>query len=196
MSKKYESVIGIEDGRTALLTAEASTGNSYDEVLKFGGLQTANMTYNVAEQVIYGDNVAIDTLREITSMTVDEQTAGETDELLAILEGHAQDAQSGELVDSTTDTAPFVGHSLIARYRSTTEAGAAEEGYKAFFFPKMKYAPNSPAYTAKTDSITPSTTTLNGTAYADAAGRVRFRKKFTTLAAAQAWVDEKFGVTE
>jgi len=199
MAKTFTSKIGCEEGKLFPLT-EGTTSDTYGEPIDLAGLTSANLTISVAEASKFGDDVALDVLALFTSGTLAEQTAGEPETTVAILNGKTVDAETGEVTDSTNDTPPAFGHSFLARTRrKNPTTGAAEEGYTAYFYYKVKYAPIVDSITGKADNVTYSVSDLSATVLANGAGVWRKTASFygaTALADARAWVLEKAGLSE
>jgi hypothetical protein len=191
MAKKFFSVINISDGRVAPL----DDGGNYAAPTEMGGLQTATSEVELAEASLYGDGVSLDKVSAISAVNIEETTAGESNEFIALVNGHT--VTGGEMDVNAEDAPPMLGHGYIGQARQGDE-NSVTQGYIGVFYPKMKFAPVSTEYTAKTDSVTYSTTTLSGTGFADANGSFFKTKVFTGASAradALAWLDEKFGVT-
>ncbi|GHU54684.1 hypothetical protein FACS1894132_09690 [Clostridia bacterium] len=194
MAKKYSSKVNVELGQFAILEADG-----YGTITQLAGLKTSEYAPVVATANIEGDGEVLDIINELTSATLTDTTAGETEENLSTLSG--QTIENGEISEGISDNPPIVGRTYIAKLYSKENPDEDRViGYIAYFCPKVKYAPITDSLTSKTSSgITPSTTTLTGTCFSDDAGKFRYRKSFTTATAyadAQAWCTTKLGGTE
>ena len=194
MARKFNSKVNVEEGKYAVLN-----GSAYETPADLSGLQTSDYAAVVANAGLYGDGVKLDETNEITSATLTDVTAGESEETIATLNG--QETQTdGSYAEGTNDSAPFVGRSYVAKTRQGEEGSSAQDGFTAYFCPRVRYAPISGStLTSKTDGITYSTTTMAGTCFADASGKFRYRQEFfgpTAMADARAWISLRFGVTE
>jgi hypothetical protein len=195
VSKTFNSKIGCEEGQFFLLT-EASTGDTYGDPIAMAALKTAALAIAVAEAQQYGDDVMVDKISLFTSGTLTEQSAGELESTVALLNGKTVDADD-EIADSVNDTIPAFGHSFLSRTRRKTASGV-EEGYTAYFYTKVKYAPIAESITGKADNVTYSVTDLTATVFANNEGVWRYTKSFfgaTALADARKWILTKAGQT-
>jgi hypothetical protein len=182
-------MVNVEEGQLAALT-EAEAGDVYGAALDMAGLQSLKLTVALASAVLYGDGVALDEISEFVSGSIEAATAGESDETLALING--QTVTDGAVDDTITDERPLLGLSCIAKTRKKGDAGVSE-GYTAYFFPRVKFAPQDDELTAKTESVTYSKTTLKATVFANRVGKWRRRKFCPTIADAQTWVNQQFG---
>jgi len=176
MAKKYQAIINVEEG----MIAPIKDGNEYGEITEMGGLQTAQRAVTLATAQVHGDGEQLDEINEIVNNTVTETTAGESDEVLAMINGHK--IEGGETIIGTGDAPPFVGHAYVEKVRGANVGnGTSVQGYRGRFYPRGKFAPAGETATAKTGSITPSTSQLVFTAFPNENGRISTHKLFTGL---------------
>jgi len=192
MAQKYKAVINVEMG----MVAEYKGEGDYGDILDMGGLQTVGRNTTSANAPIYGDGVQLDDIQALVNNTLSETTAGEGDEFVALVNGRNKTSDE-EFEVSVTDSAPFVGHTYIEKTREASPETGVKEAYRGWFHPKGKYAPSNDTSTAKTETITPSTTQLAFTAFPNAAGKLSIYKSFdgdTARADAIAWCKAKLCV--
>jgi hypothetical protein len=156
MSQKFTAPIGCEEGKLYPIT-ETPTALTYGTPTDMSALKTYQLAVTIAEAAQYGDDVIIDNIAQITGGTITEQTAGETNEVLALINGNAND--DGAATIGANDVAPALGHSLLTKVRSNA-TGATQEGWRAWFFYKVKYNPVGYGATGKTESVTYGVTDL------------------------------------
>lgn len=181
--------IGLTNFRYAVLTEAADGTPSY------GGPQTPAKAVSCSVSVTNNDAklFADDTLAESdTSFASGTVTMGiDEDDLttMATLLGHT--ITDGEMVRSTTDTAPYVGLGRVV-----TKMVNGEYAYKVEFINKVKFSEPSQDNTTKGDSIEFGTTEIEGTISALATGNWSVAKQFTSKAAAVAYLEELCGGAE
>ena len=181
--------IGLTNFRFATLT-EAADGTP-----TYGGAKTPAKAVSCSVSVTNNDAklFADDTLAESdTSFASGTVTMGiDEDDLatMAILLGHT--ITDGEMVRSTTDTAPYVG---LGRIVTKMVNGAYK--YKVEFINKVKFSEPSQDNTTRGDSIEFGTTEIEGTISALANGEWSVAKQFDNKAAAIAYLEELCGGAE
>ena len=191
MAQKYTAVINVEMG----MVAEHKGEGKYGDILDMGGLQTVARNTAAANEPVHGDGVQLDEIHALVNNTLNETTAGEDDDFIALVSGRSKNTD-GEYEISEADSPPFVGHTYIEKTRSASLEAGVKEAYRGWFHPRGKFAPSNHTGTAKTDTITPSTTQLAFTAFPDSAGMIARYKSFdgdTARADAIAWCKAKLG---
>ena len=187
MSQKFTAPIGCEEGKLYPIT-ETPAKLTYAEPTDMSALKTYQLAVTIAEASQYGDDVVIDSVAQITGGTLTEQTAGETDEVLSLINGNEND--DGETIIGADDVAPALGHSLLTKLRSKT-TGETQEGWRAWFFFKVKYNPVAHNATGKTESLSYGVTDLTAKMLPNPMKKYARRKDFfgeTALADARAWL--------
>ena len=156
--------------------------------------RSANVTKEVNNNPLYGDDRIVDDDNGMTGMTVNFESTGlSMEDRVSIL---------GESVVSTSDDAqwesdtatPYGGFGYI---RVMRDKGVRK--FEAYWILKIKFQEESQETATKEGSITWRTPTLNGRAVGcdvDSTGALRFRqhKVFATLAAAKEWLNTKLNV--
>lgn len=195
MSQTFNAKINVERGRYAKLT-ESGASDSYGAPKAMAGIQTMQVKPTMASASMYGDGVKLDEVSEFVSAALELTSAGESDETLAELGGH--EYADGQTDFGASDSAPFVGYGAIAKTRSKGAAGL-QEGYRAYFLPKVKFSETEDNLTAKNESMTYGGTTISATVFAPRMGkwkRTAFFSGVSAIASAEAWLDEQFDVPE
>ena len=156
--------------------------------------RSANVTKEINNNPLYGDDRIVDDDNGMTGMTISFESTGlSMDDRVAIL---------GEETVSTSDDAqwesdvstPYGGFGYI---RVMRESGVRK--FEAYLVLKIKFQEESQETATKEGSITWRTPTLNGRAVGcdvDGSGKYRFRqhKEFSTAAAAKDWLNTKLNV--
>ena len=156
--------------------------------------RSANVTKEVNNNPLYGDDRIVDDDNGMTGMTVSFESTGLTmEDRVSIL---------GESVVSSSDAAqweddsatPYGGFGYI---RVMRDAGVRK--FEAYWILRIKFQEESQETATKEGSITWRTPTLNGRATGcdvDGSGKLRFRqhKVFDTAAAAKEWLNTKLNV--
>jgi len=192
--QKFTAAIGCEEGKLYPIT-ETPSALTYAAPTDMSALKTFQLAVSVAEAAQYGDDVVIDNIAQITGGTLTEQTAGETNQVLALINGNT--SADGAAVIGADDVAPALGHSLLTKIRSKTTA-ETQEGWRAWFFFKVKYNPVGFSATGKTESVTYGVTDLTAKMLPDINKKYATYKDFfgeTALAAARAWLNTIAGLT-
>ena len=156
--------------------------------------RSANVTKEINNNPLYGDDRIVDDDNGMTGMTVSFESTGlSMEDRVAVL---------GESVVSTSDDAqweddgatPYGGFGYI---RVMRDDGVRK--FEAYWILKIKFQEESQETATKEGSITWRTPTLNGRAAGhdvDGSGKLRFRqhKVFTTASAAKEWLNNKLNV--
>ena len=156
--------------------------------------RSANVTKEINNNPLYGDDRIVDDDNGMTGMTVSFESTGLTmEDRVAVL---------GESVVSTSDDAqweddsatPYGGFGYI---RVMRDSGTRK--FEAYLILKIKYQEENQETATKEGNITWRTPTLNGRAAGhdcDGSGKLRFRqhKVFTSASAAKTWLNNKLNV--
>ena len=156
--------------------------------------RSANVTKEINNNPLYGDDRIVDDDNGMTGMTVSFESTGLTmEDRVAVL---------GESVVSTSDDAqweddsatPYGGFGYI---RVMRDAGVRK--FEAYLILKIKFQEENQETATKEGSITWRTPTMNGRAAGcdvDGSGKLRFRqhKVFSSASAAKTWLNTKLSV--
>ena len=156
--------------------------------------RSANVTKEINNNPLYGDDRIVDDDNGMTGMTVSFESTGLTmEDRVAVL---------GESVVSTSDDAqweddsatPYGGFGYI---RVMRDSGTRK--FEAYLILKIKFQEENQETATKEGSITWRTPTLNGRAAGcdvDGSGKLRFRqhKVFPSASAAKTWLNTKLNV--
>ena len=171
---------------------------SYGTPITIGPAVSANITFDVADNPDYGDDIIIDNDKGVNGYTL----AMETNDIATA----ARKAMLGwnEIVTTTTpttvthyevtdDAAPVVGCAFI---RVKQFKGVKK--YEVFCFHKIQFSDGVEAASTKTKQIQWNHPTLNGTgigAYIDSSGKAHYFDwmEFDTESAAMTWMYGFFG---
>ena len=173
---------------------------TYGNPVLIGPAVSANVTFDIADNPDYGDDVIIDNDKGINGYNV----ALETNDIAA--EARASCLGWTPKYDSSTppkithyevndDEPPKGGLSYIR-----VKMFRGEKKYEAFFFHKLEFASGGENASTKQKQITWNHPTMNGTgigAYIDSTGKARYFDwmEFETQDAADAWINSKGGYT-
>lgn len=186
--------IGMQYVVWAPLTSEASNTLTYGTGRVLGKAVSANLSWQKEDNDLYADDAVAETDGSLTGyqldLTLDELSA--TDEAAVL--GLSKVGSTDEY-EQTTDSPPYGG----AGYVQVMVNGGTSL-YKAAWYPKVMFTQNSETVNTKGKSITWGTPTINGkgvAAFNDASGKGKFRaiQRFTTLAAAKAYLNGKVGIS-
>lgn len=162
---------------------EASTG------VVLGKLVSANLTVQLADGKIYGDDQLDESVSEFVSGSLPMETTDMTDDVAQEVYGCQVD--NGELVNNTGDNAP---QGRLAYYKTLMRQG--KKRYQGYFYPRVKAAIGNDSAQTKGENIQFQTTSTTFTVFADDNGDWRRVKTFNSEADAVAWVEGKCGITE
>ena len=173
---------------------------TYSNPVTIGPAVSANVTFDVADNPDYGDDVIIDNDKGVNGYTVQLETND--------ISAEARAAALGWTAVMTTGTNPTV------QYYKVTGGEAPEGGmsfirvkmlrgvttYEAFFFHAMQFTGGQESASTKQKQITWNHPTMTGTGigcYLDSSGEIRYfdYMEFDTQAAAESWINTKAGYT-
>ena len=155
--------------------------------------RTANVTKEISNNPLYGDDRVVDDDNGITGMTVSFESTGLTMEDRVSVLGE-EIVNTDEQWESDVST-PYGGFGYI---RVMRENGTLK--YEAYHILKIKFQEESQETATREGAIQWRTPTLNGRAVGcdvDGSGKLRFRKHkvFTRASAAKTWLNTKLNYT-
>lgn len=178
---------GLSKPWIASLNAENDT---YTGAFKCGKAVNTTVTPNFNEGQLFADNQQTENVTEFKNATVVLGVDSLPANAPKIMFGHDV-AEDGTETSNSDDAASYVGYGFI-----TTEIKNGVKTYRACLLHKVKFTEGEESYTTKGDSITFSTPNLSGVALANNSGDWRTKSpSFTTEAEADAWIQEKLGIT-
>ena len=188
--------IGVLRPKYAKITAEAENAAiTYGTAKALGHAMSIGVAYSKNDAPLYGDGTIVE---NDSSVTGAEVTAGVDDIAEADqvdLLGTEKTGETGsEEYEITDASAPYVGFGYVEVRKKDNAIS-----YIGRWFHKVMFSQPDESLTTKGEKLEWQTPTIKGKAmgvYIDTTGILRFRKSrsFTTLAAANAWVDA-FGRT-
>lgn len=168
--------IGLTNIWFANLT-EASDGTpSYDGAKNLGKAVSCSVEITNNEATLYGDDALAESDTSFASGSITLGVTDDDDTIFAPLLGHSIDA-GGEVIKTSTDTAPYVGCGRIV-----TKMVNGQYKYKVEFLYKCKFSEPSRDENTKGESIEFSTPTVEGVvaALGDVNGTWSKSKTFNT----------------
>ena len=156
--------------------------------------RTANVTKEINNNPLYGDDRIVDDDNGITGMTISFESTGLSMEDRVALLGEETVSTSDEAQWESDNSTPYGGFGYI---RVMRDSGVRK--FEAYWVLKIKFQEESQETTTKEGSITWRTPTVNGRAAAcdvDGSGKLRFRqhKTFSSASAAKEWLNTKLNV--
>lgn len=164
--------------------------------------QDGSASYGVAQKPAKAISATVDITNNDVKLHADDSVAesdttfqngsitlgidDEDDVMLATLLGHQ--IEGGEMVRNSQDIAPYVG---LGRIITKLVGGVYK--YKVEFLYKVKFAEPSQENNTKGESVEFGTSTLSGQVMALGNGNWSATKTFTTMAAAQEYLESFFG---
>lgn len=156
---------------------------------QLGKLNTANVQYNIPTADAYGDNQLALRIAEFVSGTIDITNVDASLQDQADLLGAT--IEDGELGYGADDTAPFVGFGFVV---NLIDSATKQRYWEAHFFPKAQAVRTAENNSTKSGSITLSLPTLQLTFYPPNVGKYEYVKRFTSAAAALAYLQDKLNI--
>lgn len=156
--------------------------------------RSANVTKEINNNPLYGDDRIVDDDNGMTGMKVAFESTGLTMEDRIALLGESVVGTSDDAQWEDDSATPYGGFGYI---RVNRDAGVRK--FEAYWILKIKFQEESQETATKEGSITWRTPTLNGRAAGcdvDGSGKLRFRqhKVFSSASAAKAWLNTKLNV--
>ncbi len=167
-------------GLTNIWFSPLTEGNDgtaiYEGATQLGKAVTCTVDITNNEATLYGDDVLAESDTSFASGSISLGVTDDDDTIFAPLLGHEID-ETGEVVKTSTDVAPYVGVGRIV-----TKMVNGEYKYKVEFLYKVKFAEPSKDENTKGENIEFSTPTIEGVvaALADEKGTWGKTKTFTT----------------
>lgn len=178
---------GLSKPWIASLNVETDT---YTDAFKCGKAVNTTVTPNVNEGQLFADNQQTENVTEFKNAAVALGVDTLPKKAPKVMFGHKVD-EDGTETSNSEDAGSYVGYGFI-----TTEVKDGVKSYRACLLTKVKFIEGEESYTTKGDSITFSTPNLSGIALANNSGDWRIKSpSFPTEAEADAWIQEKLGVT-
>ena len=182
-------------GMRKVFIAKRTAANAYDVtggLASCGHAVSANITPTWAEGQNYGDDIQVDEDSDFVSAGIALGTTNVPAAFHETMFGNTVATASGSTtITHNKDDAPnYVGVGLIG-----VEKVDGARSFVATFLPKAKFKEPDSALNTKTNNITYSNPTINGTAFADDNGNWKVDEICATEAAAITWLQGKFGVS-
>lgn len=144
---------------------------------------------NLSEAKLYGDDVAVESIKSFVDGTLTLGVASMEEEIYAELLGHTVDSETGEITANVDDSAPYVG---IGFYGVTTKSGTRK--FRAVWFPKIQFAEPEDTNATKGETVEFNTPVLVGTIMANDDGNWKHEQTFATEAEAKTYLEGKAGI--
>ena len=173
---------------------------TYGNPVLIGPAVSANVTFDIADNPDYGDDVVIDNDKGINGYNVALETNDVSVEARAACLGWkaVQNSATPPVVThyEVTDAEPPEGGLSYIRVKMFK----GEKTYEAFFFHALQFASGGENASTKQKQITWNHPTMNGTGigvHIDSSGEAKFFNwmEFETQAAAEAWINSQGGYT-
>lgn len=181
--------VGLKNFLFGILTEETDGTATYGVAQKPAKAISCKVDISNNEAKLYADDSLAESDTSFQSGTVTLGIDDENDAMLATLLGH-EISESGEMVRSATDTAPYVGLGRII----TKMVGGVYK-YKVEFLKKVKFAEPSQENDTKGESLEFGTSEIEGQVAALANGDWSASQTFDTLTDAQAYLNAFFNTT-
>ena len=180
-------------GMRKVFIAKRTASGTYDVT---GGLESCghavsvNLTPTWAEGQNYGDDMQVDSDSEFVSAALALGTTNVPAPFHNTMFGNTVSQDGKTITHNKDDEPPFVGTGFIG-----VEKVDNVRSFVASFLPKVKFREPDSTLNTKTNSITYSNPTVNGTVFTEDNGDWKIDEICTTEAAAVEWLQGKFGVT-
>lgn len=178
--------IGLKNFLFGILTEQADGSASYGVAQKPAKAISCSVSISTNDAKLYADDALAESDTTFQSGTVTLGLDDENDAMLATLLGHSY--TNGVIVRNGNDIAPYVGLGRIV-----TKLVGGVRKYKVEFLNKVKFAEVSNDENTREESVSFSTSTIEGQVAALANGDWSLAKTFDTEAAAQAYLESLFG---
>lgn len=149
--------IGLTNIWFSNLTEAADGTATYDGAKNLGKAVSCSVSITNNEAKLYGDDTLAESDTSFASGTITLGVTDDDDTVFAPLLGHELDTETGEVIKTTNDAAPYVG---VGRIVTKMVNGAYK--YKVEFLHKVKFAEPSKDETTKGESIEFSTPSVEG----------------------------------
>lgn len=191
--------IGMRNPVVAPITAETAGGAiTYGPGMILGPAVAANLTFDVADNPDYGDDIIQDNDNGINGYSATVETNNITPEGRAMALGWNPVTGTGSTVthyEVTDEAAPYVGWGFIR-----VKLFQGVRSYEAFWFHKSQFSPNGINASTKQRQIEwnhPQMSVQGMGVYIDNSGKAKYFDwmEFTTEAAALAWLKGRANIT-
>lgn len=191
--------IGMRNPVVAPITAETAGGAiTYGPGMILGPAVAANLTFDVADNPDYGDDIIQDNDNGINGYSATLETNDITPEGRAMALGWNPVTGTGSTVthyEVTDEAAPYVGWGFIR-----VKLFQGVRSYEAFWFHKSQFSPNGINASTKQRQIEwnhPQMSVQGMGVYIDNSGKAKYFDwmEFTTEAAALAWLKGRANIT-
>ena len=188
--------IGMKNPVAAPITAHTDGSTiTYGTGMILGPAVAANLTFDVADNPDYGDNIIIDNDNGINGYSATLETNNITAEGRAMVLGWEPVGTTVTHYDVTDAAAPYVGWGFIR-----VKLFRGVKSYEAFWFHKSQFSPNGINASTKRQQIEwnhPQMNVQGMGVHLDSSGKTRFFQwmEFDTEAAAQSWLYGKANIS-
>lgn len=191
--------IGMRNPRFAPISTPRVDGQAitYGTPIVLGPAVSAQVNFDVADNPDYGNDVIIDNDKGINGYNITLETNDITKEGRATCLGWKANGSGGSVTDyQVTDAAPPEGGLSFIRVKMFKGV----RKYEGFFFHALQCSSGGENASTKQKQITWNHPTINAAGigvYMDSSGEARYFDwmEFTTEAAAETWINGKFGYT-
>ena len=168
---------------------------TYGTGMVLGPAVAASLTFDVADNPDFGDDVIIDNDNGVNGYNATVETNNISPEGRAMVLGWDPSGTTPTHYDVTDEAAPVVGWGFI---RVKMYKGV--RSYEAFWFHKSQFSPNGINASTKQRQITwnhPQMSVMGMGAYIDSSGKAKYFQwmEFSSETAAQTWLDAKANIS-
>ena len=160
---------------------------SYKNVTRFGKAVKYEISPNYEDVSDYQDINETDPAEEIRSADITLEISEMSEHSEGVMFGYEINAD--ETIANQNNRASPIGLGIVTR-----EVIAGATSYVAYWIHKVLFREEGQTHETKGDAITYITPSVKGTATPDYNGNWRTKKRFTSKAEADAWIDEKAGI--
>ena len=188
--KTVKVPIGLRKAYFGLITEEPEGAHpTYDVPVNMGGNVKAALSVTTASGEIHADDVSQLDFETFVKAQLDAETACDDLELNAMIFGHSFSEENGEL-SGGDDLASLGGYAFIQDILLKNKT----HKYRAIFLFKVSAMPSSEKLDAQTraGSFDPKMNVISYSVHLDNASKWRWRKEFTSQAAAEEWIMSVF----
>lgn len=176
--------IGLNNFRYGILTEGNDGTPSYDGAKKPARAISCNVEIENNDAVLYADDVVAESDTSFQSGTATIGIDDEDQATMADMLGHSIDTETGEMIRSANDVAPYVGFGrIIVKMINNVRK------YKVEFLYKVKFGEPSQEDNTKGENLEFATSELEGIVSALANGKWSITKTFDTQADAVAYLE-------